>query len=183
MAATASDQRAVRQELLTVLQSLGATHKAIGPAMIDVPSRGSFLVEAIITYLEKCAGVQNNTPIRFSEPELDNKYTVADIKRHYTTLYSTWHSWHSDPEEFVDTMLSGWLPNGLDWYAKKLLSGDTPPKVVVLGHTHHAESVGGYYNDGCWCIPGSLDHGDSTPHYVEIVEENATLIPWKQLGY
>ena len=179
MAATASDQSVVWQDLTKLLQQMGATHRAMGPAMIDVISWGPFLVDAIITYLEKRAGVQNNTTIRFSEPELDNKYTVASIKSHYTTLCSTWYSRCTDLEEFIDKMLAGYLPSGLDWYAKKLLSGAAPPKVVVLGHTHHAELVDGYYNDGCWCIPGSLGHGDSTPHYVEIVEDNATLISWK----
>jgi UDP-2,3-diacylglucosamine pyrophosphatase LpxH len=183
MVATVPDQSVVRQALMTLLQSLGATHRAMGPAMIDVPSRGSFLVEAIITLLEKHAGVQNNTSIRFSEPELDNKYTVADIKNHYTTLYSTWHSRYPDLEEFIDTMLAGYLPNGLDWYANKLFSGKATPKVVVMGHTHHAKSVGGYYNDGCWCNYSALGQGEATLNYIEIVEENAILILWKQLEY
>jgi UDP-2,3-diacylglucosamine pyrophosphatase LpxH len=179
MVATASDQSAVCRELNTLLQALGNAHRAMGPAAIAVPSMGSLLVEAIITLLEKLVEVQDNTPIRFSEPDLDKKYTVADIKSHYRTLYSVWLSRYPDPEEFLGSMLVGVSSNGLDWYANKLLSGTGAPNILVMGHTHHAESVGRYVNDGCWCIPSALGRGDATPSYVMIDQEIATLIPWK----
>jgi hypothetical protein len=136
---------------------------------------GSFFVQAIITVLEKLARVQDGTPIRFIESKLDNKYTVGDIKSHYGSLYSTWLRKYPDPEEFLSAMLAGFLPSGLDWYAKKLLSSNAPPKFVVMGHTHHAESGSGYDNDGCWCLPRSLGHGDATPNYVVIAGE---MQPW-----
>jgi UDP-2,3-diacylglucosamine pyrophosphatase LpxH len=177
MVATAADQSAVWKALKELLQALGATHKAMGPAAIAVPSMGSLLVEAIITLLQKLARVQDSTPIRFSEPGLDNKYTVGDIKSRYGSLYSTWLTRY--PDEFLDTMMVGFGSNGLDWYAKKLLSEKPGLKVVLMGHTHHAESEGKYINDGCWCIPSALGHGDATPSYVKIVGDRTTLVPWK----
>jgi hypothetical protein len=36
----------------------------------------------MITLLAGYAGVEDTTPIRFSEPKLDNRYTVGDIKRY-----------------------------------------------------------------------------------------------------
>jgi UDP-2,3-diacylglucosamine pyrophosphatase LpxH len=178
LVATAADQSTVWQALKNLLQALGATHRAMGPAVVKMPSMGALFVEAIIALLEKLAMVQDNTPIRFREPELDNKYTVGDIKTHYGSLYGTWLKRYPDPEDFVDSMLTGLLANGLDWYARKVLSEQTTPKVVLLGHTHHGMFQGGYYNDGCWCIPSALGHGDPTPNYVEIVGDTATLISW-----
>jgi UDP-2,3-diacylglucosamine pyrophosphatase LpxH len=176
--ATAEDQSAVWHALHALMQGFGATHRAMGPAAVDVLSVGSFFVQATITVLEKLARVQDGTPIRFIESELDNKYTVGDIKNHYGSLYSTWFRKYPDPEEFLSAMLAGFLPNGLDWYAKQLISSNASPKVMVMGHTHHAESRSGYDNDGSWCLPRPLGHGDATPNYVVIVGQTATLVPW-----
>lgn len=181
LVATAKNQGAVWDELKALIQYFGDIQMALGPEAIGVSSMGTSLVEAIITLLEKLAKVQDSTPIRFSEPALDKKkYTVGDIKKHYGSLCNTWfRKYYPHIEEFVRAMLVGFFPNGLDWYAKKLLSGNAPPKVVVMGHTHHAESLNGYYNDGCWCIPGSLGHGDATPNYVVIEKGTAKLVPFR----
>lgn len=178
LVATAADQTALWQGLANLVQSHGNTYKAMGPAAVEMPSIGSFFVEMIITFLQLGAKVQDDTPIRFREPNLDHKYTVGDIKTHYGSLFLTWLKRYPDPVDFVDSMLTGLLPDGLDWYARKLLSGEAAPKVVLMGHTHHALVQGGYDNDGCWCIAGSLGHGDASPHYVEIVGNTATLISW-----
>lgn len=178
LVATAADQPALWQGLTNLVQSHGATYKAMGPATVEVPSIGSFFVESIITFLQLNAKVGDDTPIRFREPELDNKYTVGDVKTHYGSLFITWLKRYPNPEEFVDSMLTGLLPDGLNWYARNLLSVQTPPKVIAMGHTHHALVQGGYDNDGCWCIEGSLGHADPNPYYVEIIGDTATLIPW-----
>lgn len=177
LVATAQNQSAVWHELIALIQKFHGIHKTLGPEAIGVPSMGSLLVEIIITLLEKLAGVQDSTRIRFSEPALDNQYTVGNIKNHYGSLYNTWFSKYPDIEEFLSAMLAGLVSDGLDWYAKKLLSGNAPPKVVVMGHTHHAESSSGYDNDGCWCA-SSLGTGGTIPNYVVIVGETATLVPW-----
>jgi len=179
LAATAADQSAVWRELTALLQALGLTHKALVTAGITVPTMGVFFVDAIITLLEKLAGVDDSARIRFSDPTLDKKYMVGDIKRHYNTLYTTWLARYPDYEEFLNTMLAGLLPSGLDWYANKLFSENPALKVVVMGHTHFAKTVGGYYNDGCWCVPSTLGQGKATPSYVQIVGGSPTLIYWK----
>jgi hypothetical protein len=179
--ATAADQSAVWQALKELLQAHAVVHKAMGPAAFAIPSMGSYLVEMIIAVLEGLAEVDDKTLIRFSETGLDNRYTVGDIKKYYGSLFSKWLVQH--PTEFLDRMLVGFSSNGLNWYAKKLRSENPALKVVLMGHTHHAESdadpEGEYINDGCWCIPSALGHGDSTPSYVEIIGDSATLFPWK----
>jgi UDP-2,3-diacylglucosamine pyrophosphatase LpxH len=175
--ATAADQSAAWQALKGLLQRFAATYKAKKDAAFAITSTGSYLVEKIITRLETNAKVSDDTPIRFSEPELDeHEYIVGDIKKHYGIMIDEWHAQY--PDEFLDRMLVGFSPNGLNWYAKKLRSENPELKVVVMGHTHHALSMGRYDNDGCWCIPGSLGHGDGTPHYVEIVGNTVKLFPW-----
>jgi UDP-2,3-diacylglucosamine pyrophosphatase LpxH len=178
LAATAENQSAVWHELKKLYQALGLVHSAVEPMAFAHPSITSIFVEVIITLLQKLAGVDDSTLIRFSEPTLDNKYNVGDIKRHYGSLYSTWRQRYPDPNEFLHAMLVGVSPDGLDWYAKKLLSGDAPPKILLMGHTHHSETQTPYDNDGCWCIPSALGHSDDRPSYVEMIGDTATLVPW-----
>jgi len=159
---------AARQALNVLLQKLAIDR-----------CRGSFLVNEIINCLMAVAGVQDSTPIRSLEPGLKN-ITVGKIKRHYGSLYDIWHDRYPNPIDFADTMLVVVNPDGLglDWYADKLLNLSDPPKVIVMGHTHHAVSKGAYKNDGCWCGPSVLGYGDQMPHYVEIMGSSATVIPW-----
>ena len=167
---------AAKQALQAFLRKVGAKHKTMRLDEIDVLSVGPLLVKSIIDLLEVYALVKDSEKIRFSEPGLDNKYTVGDIKSHYGSLYGTWLERYPDPEDFAHTMLVGFDPIGLDWYAEKLLSGRGAPKVVVMGHTHHAASKtyeqGVYVNDGCWCISSTSGF---THHYVEIVKDTVTL--------
>jgi predicted phosphodiesterase len=179
--ATAEDQSAVWQALKGLIEGHAATHKAMGPAAFAIPSLGSYLVETIITLLEKLAQVHDNTPIRFSEPGLDERFTVGDIKNHYGSLSIRWLAQYLT--EFPERMLVGFRSNGLNWYANKLLCENRALKVMLMGHTHHAEPAvapqgSRYFNDGCWCIPGALGHGDPTPSYVEIIGDSAKVIPW-----
>jgi UDP-2,3-diacylglucosamine pyrophosphatase LpxH len=169
---------AARQALQALLHTFGAKHKAMRLEGIDVLSVGSLLVKSIIDLLKVYGGVNDSDKIRFSEPGLDNQYTVGDIKSHYGSLFGTWlFERYPDPEDFVHAMLVGFEPNGLDWYAEKLLSGSGAPKVVVMGHTHQAAPKsyvqGVYDNDGCWCFSSTSGF---THHYVEIVGDTATLL-------
>ncbi len=176
LVATAANPSAARQALKAIVQAKGASYKAMGPEAIDALSMGRSLVKAIIDVLELYAELQDSTPIRFLEPDLDKRYTVGDIKSHYGSLYGAWRKLHPDPTEFVDTMLVGFDSNGLGWYAKKLLSGKAAPNVVIMGHTHHAVSQGRYDNDGFWCISNALGHGGAKASYVEIIGDKITLV-------
>jgi len=176
LAASAEDQSALWQALKKLLQQLGATQASLGAAAARAPSAGAFFVEAIIGLLQTLAEVPDSAPIRFTDPAIDGKYTVADVKSHYNSLFLTWLLRY--PRNLVNTMLASLVSNGLDWYASILLNQSTPPKLVVMGHTHHGEVEGDYDNSGCWCIPSALGHGDATPHYVSIIGETATLVPW-----
>lgn len=177
LVATADNQSAVWHVLKELLEKFGATHRIMSAEAVEVTSVGKFFVETIITVLAKLAGTDDNEKIRFSEPTLDNKYTVGDIKEHYNSLFFSWLKKYPNPDDFLSAMLTGLLPDGLDWYAKKLLS-NKPKPVIAMGHTHHAKSEDEYDNDGCWCIPSSLGHGDKTPYYIEIVGNTTTLKPW-----
>lgn len=178
MVATAADQSAAWEALKRLLQALGTTHAALAPQQLEVRSMGSLFVEPIITLLEKLVGVDDSTPIRFADPALN--YTVGDIKSHYGSLYSTWWRKYPNIEQFLSAMLTGLLSNGLEWYAKLVLAGSSPPKVLAMGHTHHAEAQGAYDNDGCWCIPNTLGHGDATPYYLVMEGTSTTLMPWQR---
>jgi len=179
LVATASVQNEVWWALRKLCQAFGALHKAVQPEAGAVPAMHSALVEGIIYALAKVARVDDKTRIRFSEPSLDNQYTVGDIKSHYGSLYRTWRMRFSDPEEFLSAMLVSLIRDGLGWYAKKLLLQTPSPKCVVMGHTHNSQADGGYDNDGSWCVSASLGHGDAHSSYVEIVGDTAQLIPWK----
>jgi UDP-2,3-diacylglucosamine pyrophosphatase LpxH len=132
---------------------------------------GDILVNLIVDTLQISAELHDDTPIRFSCPVLDSRnITVKDIKKHYGSLLDTWweKTGHS-LEALLDAMLVGLRKDGLDWYAKKLEKSSSPPPLIVLGHTHHAESMEPYYNDGCWC----RTHGQT---YVVIEGNKATPV-------
>ena len=181
LVATASNQSLVWQILQKLLQAIGATHLAISPTAKAIPASGAFLVIAIIDLLEKLAEVKDSTPIRFQEPNLDKHTTVGDIKKYYGSLFITWLMQYG--RDIMNPMLVGFLADGLDWYARQLQTTKPAPSVIVMGHTHHAESETSYDNDGCWCIPSALGHGDATPAYVQIVGNTGTLIPWKSTDH
>lgn len=188
LVATAANQNRVWKELRKLCQTWGAIHMAVAPPpmaadreafapeLLVVPSLGPLLVEAIITLLEKFAGVHDETPIRFSEKELDKeKFTVGSIKRKYGSLYDRWRARYQGAK-LLQAMLA---TNGLNWYANDLFFANPTLKVVVMGHTHASTSDGHYDNDGCWCMPAALGHGDDNPTYIEIVGDEATVITWK----
>jgi UDP-2,3-diacylglucosamine pyrophosphatase LpxH len=182
LVASAPDRRAAGQALKELLQTRSAALGAMTLDEIDVRALGPELVRAIVDLLEIYAGVDDITPMRFSEPELDQKFTVGDIKNHYGSLLDTWFKRFPNPVELAKTMVVTVIPTGLNWYAQKLLSGSSPPKVVVMGHTHHALTEGAYDNDGCWCLSSSWGHGDATSSYVEIIGDQATLVFGRQPG-
>jgi len=178
LVASAANQSAVWDALKNLLQAISGTQRALGPAVLAVPTASEFLVQAIISLLELLAEVPDTARIRFADSSIDNKYTVGDIKRHYGSLLPTWMQRYPDPSQLLSAMLSGFLSKGLDWYAKLLLSVPLPPKVLVMGHTHHADMEGAYDNSGCWCVPSALGHGDPAPSYVVIVGDTATVLHW-----
>jgi UDP-2,3-diacylglucosamine pyrophosphatase LpxH len=188
LVATAANQSQVWKELRKLCEMWGAIHlavapppmaavpKGIAPELLAVPSLGPLLVEAIITLLEKFADVHDETPIRFSEEKLDKeKFTVGDIKGKYGSLYSRWHAKYQGTK-LLEAMLA---TRSLDWYANDLVSANAALKVVVMGHTHASTSDGRYDNDGCWCMPAALGHGDGNPTLIEIVGDEATVITWE----
>jgi hypothetical protein len=68
-------------------------------------------------------------------------------------------------------MMVTFTGDGLGWYAQQILSADSPPKLVVMGHTHVSQAAAddlAYYNDGCWCA--------GTPSYVRAVDHDAELL-------
>jgi hypothetical protein len=167
----AKDPDKARQKLAEVLKGHSERLKAEKFDETEILSPGHDLVAAIIDVLAIHAGVADNTRIRFHEQQLDNQVTVGDIKIHYGSLLRTW--WLSYPIHWPETMIVTLHPGGLDWYVDKLFSAPNPPKIVVMGHTHHALSKGNYDNDGCW----SRDAGDDL-RYVQIVGDEATLVDW-----
>ncbi|MBM4327071.1 MAG: hypothetical protein FJ118_07890 [Deltaproteobacteria bacterium] len=178
LTATAEDQSEVWRKLKELYRGLATFHMAIEPEEIARIPIGVRMVRAIMRLLRILAEVDDGEPIRFSEPALDNKYTVGDIRNYYGSLYDRWGRQYPDFEEFLRTVLVSVDSNGLDWYAKKLISENAARKVVVMGHTHNSVSESEYKNDGCWCIPSALGHSDAKPSYVEIVGDSATLISW-----
>ena len=175
LAASGPDQGAVYSAVRHVIDIAAGAHQA--GAISD--GMGKVIVEAIVTALKLASGVAGNTPIRFSEPNLDNQYTVDDIMAHYWSLYDTWVAKY--PSYLVQTMLAGLTDNGLDWYAKLLLQAKTAP-IAVMGHTHYAEQnpagANGYDNSGCWCHPSIFSSAAPQPTYVEIADGKATVKKW-----
>jgi UDP-2,3-diacylglucosamine pyrophosphatase LpxH len=174
--ATAADPKAARQKLKTLLQARSYALRGIPSQMLETRKLGAELVEAIITVLAEHAKVEDNARIRFSEPELDNKVTVGQVKQRYGSLLGVWHERYPDPRELAHTMVACVAPHGLDWYAQNLLSGNKPPKVVLLGHTHHPVSQGGYVNGGCWCLASAWGDTGFNPSYAEVEAETAKLV-------
>ncbi len=188
LVATAQNQSLVWQLLQKIIQWFGSGHMAaarmgIAPFAAQTEGEENLFVKTLIDLLEILAMVDDGFKIRFSDPSIDNRYTVGDIKQHYQSLYSTWQQKYPDPIQFVSSMLVGFLQDGLDWYAKILLAASNPPKVLIMGHTHYAEAEGAYVNDGCWCIPSALGHSDPTPTYAEIVGNTVTLVQWTSGGF
>ena len=179
LVATAADQSLVWAALQKIIEWFGKAHLAKTPVPMVTRAEDNLFVTMIIDALEALAWVDDSWPIRFSDPSIDKKYTLGDIKTHYQSLYATWQQMYPDPNQFVSSMLVAYLKNGLDWYANILLSAPNPPQVLVMGHTHYSESEGAYTNDGCWCIPSALGHSDPQPSYAEIVGNTVTVIPWK----
>jgi len=175
LVATAANQSLVWELLKILLQAIGQTHLAIAPTAAAVPLSGSFLIAAMVDLLERLAEVDDDTPIRFREP-LDNRITVGGLRSYYGSLFITWLRQYGP--DVVNTMLVGFLGDGLDWYARQLQAASPAPQVILMGHTHHAESETTYGNDGCWCIPSALGHGDATPAYAQIVGDTGTVIQW-----
>lgn len=175
LTATARNQSLVREALMAILQEHGEKFKVVSIDRMDLHP-GHVLVESIVECMKINAGVHDDTVIRFQEKELDNKFTVGDIKSHYGSLWGAWVRKH--PIHWPASMVVALNPEGLDWYAKKLLDAKTPPSVVVMGHTHHSMSRGEYDNDGCWCCTKSLSSGGTKSSYVEITEGGVQLVNW-----
>ena len=141
---------------------------------------GQLFIEAIVDGLMLYVNINrkkqgeslfdDKTPIRFSQKSLDGKYTLGDIKHHYGSLLATWFAKY--PDHLIDSMLTAILPNGLDWYANLLFSSSPPPKLVLLGHTHHDEIKDDTYaNDGCCCRPSGVTYvvvKDNVPQTVQV---------------
>jgi UDP-2,3-diacylglucosamine pyrophosphatase LpxH len=179
LVASASNQGTLWHELQQLLENIFGDHKSLMALSHErLDAKLSMVVGTIIKLLAMLAGVPENTPIRFREPQLDNKYTVGDIQNYYGSLFLTWFLRYPNPKEFFSALLAGFLSDGLNWYGNILLAQKPTPQFVALGHTHHALTEGSYDNDGCWCIPGSLGHGDATPYYLSIVGETPTLNSW-----
>ena len=140
----------------------------------------SFFIATLIDVLQKEASLKDDTKISFSDPNLNNKYTIGDIKNHYENLFRNWLA--KEKIHFLDSMLVMVRSNGLDWYAKNLLKRGFKP--VILGHTHHfVDNKAGYDNDGCWCVPSKNSHEDVIPRYIIIdKDDKVTVKPWTEFG-
>jgi len=140
IAASAPNRQELRAELADSLSSPSRTE-------------GADLVRLVIVLAAASSNIPVTTRLRFAEPELDMKYTIQDIYEgnYYAQLVPTWQArWGKD---YRYTLLTGLAKGGLDWYARKLLTGSNPPKLVVFGHTHFAEleERSRYANSGCGC--------------------------------
>jgi len=179
LVASASNQGTLWSELQKLLQQIFGDHKTL-KAMphAELDAKLSTVVGVIIKLLAALGGVSETAQIRFREPDLDKKYTVGDIQNYYGSLFLTWFLRYPNPKQFISALLAGFLSDGLNWYGQLLLAQKPAPQFVALGHTHHALVEGAYDNDGCWCIPGSLGHGDASPYYLSITGQTPALIPW-----
>ncbi len=101
-------------------------------------SEGKDLVIAIIDLLSDIFDVDQHKLIRFSEPSLDKKYTLTDVKDHYHSLLERFAEKY--PSHVEDSMLVSVNPYGLDWYAP-LVRAEKGVPLAVFGHTHCAEPV------------------------------------------
>lgn len=176
LVATAANQSLVWALLQRLLQAIERTHLAFAPMAVAAPLSGSFLIEALVDLLEPLAEVKDSTPIRFREPNLDGKITVGDLRNHYGSLLIVWLAQYGP--DIINPMLVGFLGDGLDWYARQLQAASPAPQTIIMGHTHHAETETTYGNDGCWCIPSALGHGDATPAYAQIIGNTGKVISW-----
>jgi UDP-2,3-diacylglucosamine pyrophosphatase LpxH len=169
------DPAKARQLLHDTLQGHFSFTKA---GVIHLPSLGwdplgQMLITAIVDVLADHAKIPQDTPIRFSDPTLDaQKITIAQVKSHYGKLLGKWWTkCEGHLGKLLDTALVAVRDDGLNWYAQSLQQSPTPPKVMVLGHTHHSETLKTYSNDGCWC------HA-SNQSYVVIENGVASVLPY-----
>lgn len=131
---------------------------------------GKNLVRVLIEYIQAETGIKDETPIRFSECDLDRKYVVGDIKNHYGDLFGKWHKKYPGMDIFRSMFASRRLKGGLEWYADKILAAPDPPKMVVMGHTHQfVVDHKGYSNDGAFCETRNLS-------CLEIVDDKPAII-------
>lgn len=142
------------KEFLFTYQAMEETLRS-GKAGVELKiyAHKSVFVEFLIDALAAYSHVPKKSPIRFSEPGLDGKFTVEDIKKHYSSLLHTWWERYPNLDTLKNSMLSSLMPNGLDWYASALLAKGNPDahKMVAMGHTHHSEDKQAYVNSGCCC--------------------------------
>ncbi|MGD9817731.1 MAG: metallophosphoesterase [Desulfomonilaceae bacterium] len=131
---------------------------------------GETLVRVLIGYIQAESGIKDETPIRFTERELDEQYVVGDIKNHYGDLFGKWHKKYPGTDIFRSMFASRRLKGGLEWYAEKILAAPSPPKMVVMGHTHQfVVDHEGYSNDGAFCETRNLS-------CLEIVDNKPAII-------
>jgi UDP-2,3-diacylglucosamine pyrophosphatase LpxH len=177
VASAGENQTAIWNALWALIHAFGTAHKASAPMLAGQGAEGQInLVAAIIGLLQTLAGVSDDCKIRFSDPSIDNKHTVSEIRDCYQSLFNTWQQkW---PNNFASCMAAGFLNQGLDWYAKILNDQSDAPSVVVMGHTHFPETQGeyvaAYANDGYWCHP--LGASSSETSYAEIYGNSVTVI-------
>ncbi|MDQ1239335.1 MAG: hypothetical protein QG577_1521 [Thermodesulfobacteriota bacterium] len=58
----------------------------------------------------------------------------------------------------------------LKWYADKILSSETPPKLVVMGHNHQfVVDHNGYSNDGAFC-------GSENLSCLEVIDDKTAVM-------
>lgn len=126
---------------------------------------GGIMVDLIIDFLSKRAGLSDDTLIKMPNDIEDT--SIGYVKSKYHTLLGYW--WEKTESEgrlsiekrlarLLDYMLVSVRKEGdaLDWYADEFFKSDDNILGVVFGHTHHSveESYGAsrhYVNDGCWC--------------------------------
>lgn len=186
LVATAAQPHDKWRKFETVLRDFHATHlpgARLGEeAQLEL---GEMLVHAIIDALMVdlfVAGdpVSDNTEIIFADPS--RNVTIGQVKDSYHSLLGRWDT--GDLQQLLDNMLVCVIPNGLDWYANKLLKGEDPPQAVVFGHTHHGEQYifgsGKYGNDGCWCNNPKNSKPTAVELDVTATAIDVTLTPWPE---
>ncbi len=174
--ANPKNQFEVYEKLIIEIRKFLSSNESSGTEIHSAIDFGHLFISTIITALELFTGVSDKTLIRFEDSEIDKKYSVGDIKNHYSNLYNIWlKKW---PDNLLNTMLTGFIQYGLNWYSDILLNKPKPPTVLVMGHTHYAIDAP-YDNDGSWCNSGPLY--DKSPHYVEVIGNEAKMLPFDDI--
>ena len=131
---------------------------------------GPLLVKLLINGIQLQTSIDDDTRIRFAESDLDEKYTVGDIKEHYGDLLAIWQEKYSGLDLLGSMFASRGFGGGLKWYADKILSSEIPPKLVVMGHTHQfIVDHNGYSNDGAFC-------GSENLSCLEVIDDKTAVI-------